>query len=173
MTIAMIRKSTVTWMKLPQLSVTAGLITAPLASVTASFIVHLRSLKLRPPMSRPIGGITTSDTNDVTIFPNAPPMITPTAMSITLPLRANILNSLSSFMLHVFKRYSFNVAKLQKLSVYLHFDFRERCSSGLRGTPGKRVYDKIVSRVRIPISPQETLKINVLQNKHPILHPRM
>ena len=30
----------------------------------------------------------------------------------------------------------------------------ERCSSGLRGTPGKRVYDKIVSRVRIPISPQ-------------------
>ena len=31
----------------------------------------------------------------------------------------------------------------------------ERCSSGLRGTPGKRVYDKIVSRVRIPISPQE------------------
>ena len=31
----------------------------------------------------------------------------------------------------------------------------ERCSSGLRGTPGKRVYDKIVSRVRIPISPHQ------------------
>ena len=30
----------------------------------------------------------------------------------------------------------------------------ERCSSGLRGTPGKRVYAKSVSRVRIPISPQ-------------------
>ena len=31
---------------------------------------------------------------------------------------------------------------------------KERCSSGLRGTPGKRVYPKRVSRVRIPISPQ-------------------
>ena len=114
-------------------------------------------------MSRPIGGITTSDTNDVTIFPNAPPMITPTAMSITLPLRANVLNSLSSFMLHVFKRYSFNVAILQKLSVYLQFKFRERCSSGLRGTPGKRVYDKIVSRVRIPISPQSNCSRSLMR----------
>ena len=34
----------------------------------------------------------------------------------------------------------------------------ERCSSGLRGTPGKRVYDKIVSRVRIPISPHPKRK---------------
>ena len=32
----------------------------------------------------------------------------------------------------------------------------ERCSSGLRGTPGKRVYAKSVSRVRIPFSPQES-----------------
>ena len=32
---------------------------------------------------------------------------------------------------------------------------KERCSSGLRGTPGKRVYPKRVSRVRIPISPQK------------------
>ena len=47
------------------------------------YIVRFRSLKLSPPMSSPIGGITTSDTNEVTIFPNAPPMITPTAMSIT------------------------------------------------------------------------------------------
>ena len=31
---------------------------------------------------------------------------------------------------------------------------KERCSSGLRGTPGKRVYPKRVSRVRIPNSPQ-------------------
>ena len=30
----------------------------------------------------------------------------------------------------------------------------ERCSSGLRGTPGKRVYSKRVSRVRISVSPQ-------------------
>ena len=31
----------------------------------------------------------------------------------------------------------------------------ERCSSGLRGTPGKRVYSKRVSRVRISVSPQK------------------
>ena len=30
----------------------------------------------------------------------------------------------------------------------------ERCSSGLRGTPGKRVYPKRVSGVRISLSPQ-------------------
>ena len=38
---------------------------------------------------------------------------------------------------------------------YLCTSIQERCSSGLRGTPGKRVYDKIVSRVRIPISPHQ------------------
>ena len=31
---------------------------------------------------------------------------------------------------------------------------KERCSSGWRGTPGKRVYVKSVSGVRIPVSPQ-------------------
>ena len=41
-----------------------------------------------------------------------------------------------------------------KNSPYICTPIQERCSSGLRGTPGKRVYDKIVSRVRIPISPQ-------------------
>ena len=37
------------------------------------------------PISAPIGGIRMSFTNDETILPNAPPMITPTAMSITFP----------------------------------------------------------------------------------------
>ena len=46
------------------------------------------------PISAPMGGIRMSFTSDDTILPNAPPMITPTAMSITLPLRANSLNSL-------------------------------------------------------------------------------
>ena len=32
-------------------------------------------------------------------------------------------------------------------------DLLERCSSGLRGTPGKRVYPKRVSRVRISVFP--------------------
>ena len=35
---------------------------------------------------------------------------------------------------------------------------KERCSSGLRGTPGKRVYVKSVSGVRIPLSPQSKEK---------------
>ena len=38
-------------------------------------------------------GITTSPTNELTILPKAPPMITPTAISTTLPRMANFLNS--------------------------------------------------------------------------------
>jgi hypothetical protein len=41
-----------------------------------------------------MGGIRISSTNDDTIFPNAAPMITPTARSITLP---RITNALKSF----------------------------------------------------------------------------
>src|SRR5436190_554208 len=44
-------------------------------------------------MMRPIGGITTSLTSEVTTFPNAAPMMTPTARSMTLPRAANCLNS--------------------------------------------------------------------------------
>src|SRR6185295_2622527 len=47
------------------------------------------------PISNPIGGISTSLTSDETIFPNAPPMITPIAMSSTLPFIAKSLNSFS------------------------------------------------------------------------------
>src|SRR5690606_29586606 len=43
--------------------------------------------------STPKISMTTSFTRDVTIFPKAPPTITPTAMSTTLPRRANFLNS--------------------------------------------------------------------------------
>jgi hypothetical protein len=38
----------------------------------------------------------TSDTIELTILPNAPPMITPTAMSMALPRVANSLNSFST-----------------------------------------------------------------------------
>ena len=40
----------------------------------------------------------------------------------------------------------------------------ERCSSGWRGTPGKRVNVKSVSGVRIPLSPREVLW-NLVQRK--------
>src|SRR5690349_14004545 len=45
------------------------------------------------PMRTPMGGIRTSLTNEVTIFPNAPPMMIPTARSSTFPRIANVLNS--------------------------------------------------------------------------------
>ena len=38
---------------------------------------------------------------------------------------------------------------------------KERCSSGLRGTPGERVYPKRVSWVRIPLSPHHNSNQNV------------
>ena len=47
-----------------------------------------------PPRNMDTMGMIMSLVRDVVIVENAPPMITPTAMSITLPLRANSLNSL-------------------------------------------------------------------------------
>ena len=47
------------------------------------------------PIIPPIIGIIISLTNDDTIFPKAPPIITPIAKSITLPFTANSLNSLN------------------------------------------------------------------------------
>src|SRR4051812_16593524 len=46
-------------------------------------------------MISPIGGMTMSLTSEVMTFPNAAPMMTPTARSITLPRAANALNSLN------------------------------------------------------------------------------
>src|SRR5207237_8895157 len=43
----------------------------------------------------PIGGIKTSLTIDLTILPNAAPMMIPIAISSTLPFMANSLNSFS------------------------------------------------------------------------------
>src|SRR6266496_4756002 len=50
--------------------------------------------KSRPPVTRPTTGMTRSLTSESTILPKAPPMITPTARSTTLPLIANSRNSL-------------------------------------------------------------------------------
>src|SRR3569833_4365098 len=43
----------------------------------------------------PISGMMTSPTSEVTMAPNAAPMMTPTARSMTLPFMANSRNSLS------------------------------------------------------------------------------
>src|SRR5471030_2228391 len=87
---ATITKSIMLWMNLPYAITTAG--TLPLAALR----VMAKSLKSTPPISRPIGGMTTSPTNDETILPKAAPMMIPTAMSTTLPLTAKALNSLST-----------------------------------------------------------------------------
>ena len=52
-------------------------------------------LKSILPISRPMGGMMMSLTMEDTILPKAPPMITATARSSTLPRRANSLNSLN------------------------------------------------------------------------------
>lgn len=54
------------------------------------------------PSTNPIGGMMMSFTNDVTIRPNAAPMMMPTAISSTFPRMANSLNSFSmtDFLLH-------------------------------------------------------------------------
>src|SRR5437868_10765593 len=49
--------------------------------------------KSRPPVNRPTTGMMMSLTSESTILPNAPPMITPTARSTTLPFNANSRNS--------------------------------------------------------------------------------
>ena len=49
-----------------------------------------------------MGGMIMSETTALTIFPNAAPMITPTARSTTLPRMANALNSSNMGNLTVF-----------------------------------------------------------------------
>src|SRR5579864_4415609 len=51
-------------------------------------------LKSRPPTARPTSGMIKSLTSESTILPKAPPMMTPTAKSTTLPLTAKSRNSL-------------------------------------------------------------------------------
>ena len=94
---ATITKSSTVLMKMPYL-----MIGAPAASASATLakvepIVRFTNklLKSTLPISNPIGGMMTSLTSDVTILPNAAPMMMPTAMSMTLPRIANSLNSFS------------------------------------------------------------------------------
>jgi hypothetical protein len=58
-------------------------------------IVAASALKLMPPEIKPITGMRTSATSDDTIFPKAPPMITATARSNTLPRLMKAWNSAS------------------------------------------------------------------------------
>ena len=75
MTKAMIRKSTVFWMKLPTFKVTLPFQLG---------IVRNMSEKSTPPMKIPMIGIKMSETRELIIFWKAPPIMTPTARSISL-----------------------------------------------------------------------------------------
>jgi hypothetical protein len=50
-------------------------------------------VKSIPPVRKDITGMMISATSELTIFPNAPPITTQTARSMTLPRMANDLNS--------------------------------------------------------------------------------
>lgn len=54
------------------------------------------------PISSPNGGIKISETVEFTILVNAPPIMIPTAISITLPRITKVLNSLITFFIMVF-----------------------------------------------------------------------
>jgi len=71
------------------------LIATAAAPSTGCFSVSASDEKSMPPVTIPSGGISRSLVNDATIFPNAPPITTPTAMSTTFPCIANSLNSWS------------------------------------------------------------------------------
>src|SRR3954471_6186761 len=51
------------------------------------------------PSSSPIGGMTMPSTRSVTILPNAAPMMTPTARSMTLPRARKWRNSFQTFVI--------------------------------------------------------------------------
>lgn len=57
----------------------------------------LRLVKVTLPVQSDTAGMMMSLTSDVTILPNAPPMMTPTAMSTTLPFMAKSLKSDKNF----------------------------------------------------------------------------
>src|SRR5689334_1944916 len=84
-----------------------------LASFDGSRLMK-RSAKFTPPMTLPIGGMMMSLTTEVTTLPKATPIITPTARSTTLPLRANSLNSF--IMLITFLEYIASVSGCKRLA---------------------------------------------------------
>ena len=61
-----------------------------------------KSVKFTPPTSNPMGGMMTSATMEDTILPKAPPMMTPTAMSMTFPRIANALKSCKKLLFPIF-----------------------------------------------------------------------
>src|SRR5262245_20718339 len=85
--------SMIVLMKTPYFRRTGGT-ALPAASTEPGLSRTAKLEKSTPPRRRPMGGMITSATMDVTILPKATPMISPTARSSTLPFTANSRNSL-------------------------------------------------------------------------------
>src|SRR5215471_8280979 len=73
----------------------AALAAARVSTWGSPLITRKKLEKSAPPSARPMGGISTSLTSELTILVKAAPMITPTAKSTTLPRTANFLNSVN------------------------------------------------------------------------------
>ena len=97
-------KLIITESKVPMPSITAGavsVITPSTISVTAGLRTISHLVRSMPPVSKPIKGMMMLSTREVVILPNAPPMTTPMAMSITLPRMAKSLNSFRNFFIFI------------------------------------------------------------------------
>ena len=64
-----------------------GMLSGTVPNTTKRFVKSIL-----PPKRVEMRGMTMSFTKESTIFPNAPPIMTPTARSMTLPLTAKALN---------------------------------------------------------------------------------
>ena len=99
-------KSIMVEIKVPIAITTAGSVTSPASLTTSGERTMLSSLRSTSPMIQPMKGMNTSFTSEVVIFPKAVAMITPTAISRTLPFAIKVLNSSINFF-NVFKSFLF------------------------------------------------------------------
>ena len=91
---AMMRKSRMVARKVPYRTATSvDASITPSAPATACLRTIFQLLKSMPPVRTEMRGMITSFTREVEILPKAPPMMTPTAMSMTLPRAMKVLNS--------------------------------------------------------------------------------
>src|SRR5512137_762513 len=90
-------------------------------------------LKSMLPRSRPMGGIRTSLTKELTMPPKAAPMMMPTAMSTTLPFMANSLNSLN--ILPPRRRILRPMPRAEGRRLFAEDRFQEICDPGSRVCP--------------------------------------
>ena len=95
-TSAISKKSMMVAIKLPMPTTTASFTTVS-PCITAGERVILRAVRSISPMTQPKKGMNTSLTSDEVILPKAPPTMTPTAISITLPREMNSRNSFAIF----------------------------------------------------------------------------